>query len=353
MKLTDTERIEILIMIGCEDKTRTQKAVCTLFNNKYPNREPISQSTVSKIEKKFRETGHVKDLPKGSKKQIPDDKKLDVLLAFHDNPHTSSRQVALHNDIDHSTVLRTLKKEKWHPYKVSLVQELMEDDFDRRIEFCEIMMEKNNTDPMFFRKVLFSDEATFLLNGHVNRQTCRYWATENPHWMQEYHTQYPEKLNVWAGIIENMIIGPYFFDESLTGPRYLEFLQNFLLPELNRLFPNRPDLWLQQDGAPPHYAVAVRRYLNNVFPDRWIGRRGAIEWPPRSPDLTPLDFFLWGYLKSKVYQNRPHNIRDLKDRIRIEMGRITQDVIGRVREEFTARLSHCLIADGRQFEHLL
>lgn len=353
MKLTETERIEILILIGCGDKTRTQKEVCTLFNNKYPNREPITQSTVSKIENKFRETGHVKDLPKGSRKQISENKKLDFLLSFEDNPHTSLRQVALDNEVSHQTVLRTLKKEKLHPYKVNLVQELMEEDFDRRVEFCEILMEKNNSDPMFLKKVLFSDEATFLLNGHVNRQTFRYWATENPHWMQEYRTQYPEKVNVWAGIIDSRIIGPYFFEETLTGPRYLEFLQNFLLPELNRLFPNRNDLWLQQDGAPPHYAVLVRNYLDNVFPNRWIGRRGAIEWPPRSPDLTPLDFFLWGYLKSNVYINRPQAINELKERIRIEIAKITPEVIAKVREEFAARLSHCILADGKQFEHLL
>lgn len=353
MKLTETQRIEILIMIGCGDKTRTQKDVCTLFNNKYPNRETISQSTVSKIEKKFRETGHVRDLPKGSRKPVPENKKLDVLLAFEENPHTSSRQVALDNDLGHSTILRTLKKEKWHPYKVTLVQELMEDDFDRRVEFCEFMMEKNNRDPLFLKNVLFSDEATFLLSGHVNRQTCRYWATENPHWMQEHHTQYPKKVNVWAGIIDNRIIGPYFFEENLTGPRYLDFLQNFLLPELNRLFPNRNDLWLQQDGAPPHYAVLVRNYLDNVFANRWIGRRGSIEWPPRSPDLTPLDFFLWGYLKSKVYLNRPQNINELKERIRIEVAQITPEVIENVREEFAARLSHCILAEGKQFEHLL
>lgn len=352
MKLSETQRIDILIMIGCGDKTRTQMEVCALFNDKYPDREPIAQSTVSKIEKKFRETGHVRDLPKGSRKPVAENTKLDVLLAFQEDPHTSSRQVALDNNIHHATVLATLKKEKWHPYKVVLVQELLEDDFDRRIQFCDIMMEKNNTDPMFLRKVLFSDEATFLLNGHVNRQTCRYWAQQNPHWMQEYHTQYPEKLNVWAGIIGNKIIGPYFFEETLTGPRYLEFLQHFLIPELHRLFPNRDDLWLQQDGAPPHYAVLVRNYLDRVFTDRWIGRRGSIEWPPRSPDLTPLDFFLWGYLKSRVYKNRPHTINELKERIRLEIAQISAEVLQNVQDEFVARLSHCLIAEGHQFEHL-
>ncbi|KAJ4436416.1 hypothetical protein ANN_19049 [Periplaneta americana] len=53
-------------------------------------------------------------------------------------------------------------------------------------------------------------------------------------------------------------------------------------------------LWFQHDGAPAHYAFAVRNCINERFPYRWIGRSGSVQGPPRSPDLTPMDFFLWG-----------------------------------------------------------
>src|SRR5437588_198499 len=78
--------------------------------------------------------------------------------------------------------------------------------------------------------VLFSDESTFTLNGHVNRQNCRYRSNENPHWMREEHTQYPEKVNVWAGIVGNHIVGPFFIDGNLNGDKYLELLQNNVVP---------------------------------------------------------------------------------------------------------------------------
>lgn len=71
----------------------------------------------------------------------------------------------------------------------------------------------------------------------------------------------------------------------------------------------------QQDGAPPHYEKEVRAWLTKKFPGRWIGRRGAIEWAPRSPDLSPVDFFLWGYLKQKVYSTEIPNMEILKQRI--------------------------------------
>ena len=73
-----------------------------------------------------------------------------------------------------------------------------EDDPDRRVEFCEQMMNLLITDPVLLDNIVFSDEATFQLNGNVNRQNCRYWSDTNSHWMREDKTQYPQKLNVWV-----------------------------------------------------------------------------------------------------------------------------------------------------------
>jgi hypothetical protein len=78
---------------------------------------------------------------------------------------------------------------------------------------------------------------------------------------------------------------------------------------------------LQQDGAPPHLHLEVRRHLNTTLPQRWIGRTSnedsaLIPWSPRSPDLTPCDFFLWGYVKDKVYVSPiPRDLPQLRQRI--------------------------------------
>lgn len=74
-------------------------------------------------------------------------------------------------------------------------------------------------------------------------------------------------MNVWAGIINIKVLGPFVFEETSTGPRNLEFLQHFLIHELNRLFSKSNDLWLHQDGAPSHDAGLLRNYLDNVFPN--------------------------------------------------------------------------------------
>lgn len=360
VRLSERERIEILMMIGYGNRMRTQMEVCEIYNAKYPDRPRISQSTVSKIEKKYRDLGHVRDNYTKGRSSISEEKQLNVLLAVEEDCHKTTRNIALENQMSQTSVVKYLGINKWHPYKVQLVHELNEDDPDRRLEFCERLMDLCHDNPQFSKKIVFSDEATFCLHGSVNRQNCRYWATENPHWMMECHSQVPQKVNVWAGVIENRVIGPFFFEENLNGERYLEFLENDLVPCLATLYPDPEDpdipdnsLWYQQDGAPAHYTRPVRQYLDTVFPGRWIGRRGAIEWPARSPDLTPLDFFLWGYLKSKVYVNRPNNIEELKIRITDEIRLIEPSVIDNVLQEFQHRLGYCQEVRGGHFQHLI
>lgn len=84
-------------------------------------------------------------------------------------------------------------------------------------------------------------------------------------------------------------------------------------------------MWFQQDGATPHTAGCVLQRLDNLFGDQYISYRTANVWPPRSPDLNPLDFFLWGYLKDRVYSPSPKTTEDLKTAITREMRSISVD----------------------------
>ncbi|CAH1104615.1 unnamed protein product, partial [Psylliodes chrysocephalus] len=101
------------------------------------------------------------------------------------------------------------------------------------------------------------------------------------------------------------------------------------------------------------YVLPVRQFLNDAFPCQWIGRRDPIEWPARSPDLTPLDFFLWGHLKSFVFKTKPDSIEDLRQRIITECSNIPREVFHNVRTEFENRLYYCLAQNGMHFEHLI
>jgi hypothetical protein len=72
-------------------------------------------------------------------------------------------------------------------------------------------------------------------------------------------------------------------------------LQQFFITQLDEN-DQEGHIHFQQDGAPLHYLGEVYEYPNTCFPDRWIGRTAPIAWPPHSPDLTPVAFFLWEFI---------------------------------------------------------
>ena len=113
------------------------------------------------------------------------------------------------------------------------------------------------------------------------------------------------KVNVWFTTSNKQIIGPYFFaDETVNRQNYLQILKNYFYPIIQRQRLNNKMIF-QQDDTPPHFSNEVRAWLNEKFNGRWIGRSGPISWTPRSPDLTPLDFFFYGdILKQKHTKQR-------------------------------------------------
>ena len=106
----------------------------------------------------------------------------------------------------------------------------------------------------------------------------------------------------------NRIIGPFFFNEaSITADVYLDLLTGYVAPQLIDF---QRTIIFEQDGVSPHWGLHVSEFLNETFPDRWIGRNRPIPSPPRSPDITPLDFFLWGYVKDIVYRTKVQDMTE-------------------------------------------
>jgi hypothetical protein len=77
------------------------------------------------------------------------------------------------------------------------------------------------------------------------------------------------------------------------------------------------------------------------------------EWPPRSPDLSPPDFFLWGYLKGNVYKNNPHTVEELKNNITTASTSINIQVLHKVAPNMVKRARICITEQGAHFEHML
>uniref|UniRef100_A0AC35U8F2 Transposable element Tc3 transposase n=1 Tax=Rhabditophanes sp. KR3021 TaxID=114890 RepID=A0AC35U8F2_9BILA len=136
--------------------------------------------------------------------------------------------------------------------------------------FAETDLQRLEDDDFRLGRLFFSDEAHFHMDSTVNRHNYRYRATENPHWYQEVPL-HSEKTTVWAGIYEGGLIGPFFFDTTANKDRYLEMLKDKFYPEvLRRRLEN--EMIFMQDRAPPHWTLSVQTWLNDKFPNRWIGR---------------------------------------------------------------------------------
>ncbi|KAJ4449805.1 hypothetical protein ANN_01211 [Periplaneta americana] len=177
--------------------------------------------------------------------------------------------------------------------------------------------------PAILSIIWFTDEAWFHLSGYVNSQNSRHWAIENPHVIHEA-PMHPVKIGVLCAISAQRIVGPIFFNQTVNTaeyrPIFMEFVEQLDDVELSQGY-------FQQDGATCHTSNESMELIASFFDDRIISRN---LWPPRSPDLTTPDFFLWSYLKDRVYATRPQTLDDLKHNITQEIQAIDNRVLQRV-----------------------
>ncbi|XP_071641191.1 uncharacterized protein [Temnothorax longispinosus] len=211
----------------------------------------------------------------------------------------------------------------------------------------------------FLRRILWTDECTFRNNGRINRHNEHHYAEENPHCRKETHIQGQFHINVWMGILDNQVIGPYFFPENINvraaAEVYFAFLEK-TLPNLLEDVPLAvlPNIIFQQDGHPAHTSLFARNILHQRFPNRWIGIHSTLhEWHPRSPDLTPMDFFVWGYIRDQVYEMLPPCRNEFIQKIEAACQEITPVMLSKVRENIMRRIALCAEENGSYFEHLL
>ncbi|GFY15012.1 SCAN domain-containing protein 3 [Trichonephila clavipes] len=111
--------------------------------------------------------------------------------------------------------------------------------------------------------------------------------------------------------------------------------------------------FFQQDGATCPTARATIDLLKDTFGDHLISRFGPVNWPPRSCDLTPLDYFLWGYVKSLVYADKPHTLDHLEDNIRRVFADIRPQMLEKVIENWTSRLDYIRASRGSPMPEII
>ena len=315
-------------------------------------KSPLNEWQVRRLVKRFEDTSSTEGRRPGSGRPPSSLEEMDKVFEVKDklqddHPYgmCSMRQIAEDEDvtISKSSIHRLLRKEGFHPYRPVQVQQLLPHDFEARVAFAKRALEIFGSD---FSQILWTDEAIFRLTPNVSSLNGAIWATEQPNLRVETPL-HDKSVHVWAGFSSHLKLPPYFFTGTVTGEAYLTMLTSHCLPFLtsHRALSRTT---FQQDGAAPHIATAVKHLLTKKFGSRIISRHFDFQWPARSPDLSPMDFFYWGYLKRQVYSRKLSSIDELKTAISEELDNLDQEMLEHVVSSMPSRLHELIDSEGRQ-----
>jgi hypothetical protein len=355
MKLTSDEVKLVVQLYYSNGKSPTQ--TYRLFNNRallnnWTTR--VTKKNVIDAIKRFELRVDMKKSNRNKPSKLENEDVLfGVLNSLYQKPGNSLRSCATDNDLSVTTTQRAVRQVlKLYPYRLVLTQTLSFFDKMVRFEACHRLVELLATGI----DVVFTDEATFYTDGHVNTWNCRIWDYERPENFVAETTQSSKHVTVWAGLNRNYLFGPYFFPNTVTGDSYRGIISEMFIPDLlEKVGDGIADVWFQQDGAPAHTANDTKAFLLDVFGERVISHGFHHEWPPRSPDLTPCDFHLWGDVQEIVYREGPFNdVASLQNAIIAAFQNIRHlkmDHVNNAVLSVPQRMMQCISLEGAQLVH--
>lgn len=352
MEFANSEKVDMLEVYFLCGKNSSLAA--NQYAERYPDRATPNRKMFTRLVGNLRLNGSFLKKRQCQPRVVTQDVEADILAYFEVHPKASIRNVARLYHLSFGSIQKILRKNNYHPYKFTPVQALMPGDEGRRVTFCAWLAEEFTNNPGFLHSIIWTDETNFSNNGMFNRKNNHYWSTENPLVVRERNHQVRFSINCWCAILGNRVLAVHFYHGNLTGARYLELLEEVLLPAIDDLPLNvRMQLMFQQDGAPPHNAHEATDFLNGQFPGRVIATNGNVAWPARSPDLSPLDFFLWGHLKNELYIDRYASVEEMCNKVMDILHNIHHNTLARAVNDLNRRAHACIYEDGGHIEHLL
>ncbi|GFV42235.1 DUF4817 domain-containing protein [Trichonephila clavipes] len=193
----------------------------------------------------------------------------------------------------------------------------------------------------------FSSNSLHVGRETITLTTIRPWSSLH---VEEPAVKKTDCFGALYGLVESFFKNDEGHNVTVNGDRYRAMITNFFIPELNNH--DVQELWFQQDGATCHTARATID-LKDMFGDRLISRFEPVNWPPRSCDLTPLDYFLWGYVKSLVYADKPQTLDHLEDNIRCVIADIRPQMLEKVIENWTSRFDYIRASRGSHMPEII
>ncbi len=200
--------------------------------------------------------------------------------------------------------------------------------------------------------LIFSDEKIFTVDAASNSRSTRYIARQpedvEPAVRYTGRTKHPASAMMLSVVgSDGKIFPPYWVNGTLQSPQYKNILAHKVFLVLDSTYGVGNWVWTQ-DGAPCHTSMDIQQYL-----ERKLGSNGFWSkkiWPPNSPNLNPLDYFVWSAVETKACSNYHSSVAALKQSVEEEWNNISAGTLKSVCSKFRSRIERCITADGRIFE---
>ena len=206
-------------------------------------------------------------------------------------------------------------------YVTHIKHNLTQADMEKQVAICCWFCEKLDENPDFLCDLWSSDEAHFLLSGHVNSKN-NIWGSTSP----EDCLQWPlhsTKCITWLAISKHGTIGSYWFQDDSEWSLMVNSHWSWSTTLGRQRGFEKDGQWFQQGGVTPHTLSKILQWLRPRFGDCLFSQRSEIEWAPHLPDLNPPHFYPWGYFNDNVYEKNPLTIPELKRAITGRIRRIS------------------------------
>uniref|UniRef100_A0A4Y0BF18 Tc1-like transposase DDE domain-containing protein n=1 Tax=Anopheles funestus TaxID=62324 RepID=A0A4Y0BF18_ANOFN len=273
----------------------------------------------------------------------------DLQARVMENPGIGIRPLARAMGVAPSTMKMALNDDlRYFSYKRRRGQLLTEKGRERRLGNAKTLLNllKHPVEPgtLWF----FSSEKNFCQDQKVNTQNNRwlaYCAADVPRVPQ---TKFPQTVMVFSCVSsEGDVMPPHFFEQGLrqNADGYISMLDTFVKPWITRVANGRPYVF-QQDSAPCHTASKTIKWLAANFNDF----TGPNVWPPSSPDLNPMDYFVWGAVERDTNRTSSNTKAELMAKIRSVFAALPRETVARACSRLQRRVEAVIEAEGGYFE---
>ena len=326
-------------------------------------------TSIKRLVQRYKETGTMERMkgsgrPRTVRTEENEDTVEELICSQEDQPHShlAPRQIEKSEGISRSSIVRMVDEKGISNFKRTKTVAMNEGTRERRVERSINLVKKFSENPRMIEKCVWQDEKDFPLDVPVNTQNDRVYykgkKSDVPSKNLDKATKrMSRKVMVSAGLCYHGATKPFFVNDKglkVNAVNYHKHLKKQLIPDIEKVTKRR-DWIFMQDGASSHTSNLVQNYLSDTMKKRFVRKT---EWPPSSPDVNPLDYFFWDFVKTKVYAGRRGepfaNERELQAKIRSVWTDCASDVdkIRKAIRQFVPRLKAVEQKEGHSIKML-